>query len=216
LKTLVVAHGDVAPSDRDQLSGADVVIAADGGALALEGWGVKPNVLVGDFDSLGLDRATAYKEGGATVARYPFAKDQSDLEIAMRFALETGADEIVLLGILGGERLDHALVNAMLLADPAYRGRGVRAVFGGTHLRALHAGETLTLHGAVGDTVTLVPVRGDADGVRTEGLQFPLTGQTLHFGKSLGLSNVIASAHARVSIERGVILVIEIAKEAQA
>jgi thiamine pyrophosphokinase len=132
LKTLVVAHGDVAPSDREQLSGADMVIAADGGALALEGWGVRPNVVVGDFDSLGLERANAYRDGGATDARYPVAKDQSDLEIAMRFALETGAEDIVLLGILGGERLDHALVNAMLLADPAYRGRGVRAVFGGT------------------------------------------------------------------------------------
>jgi thiamine pyrophosphokinase len=215
LKTLVVAHGDVAPSDREQLSDADVVIAADGGALALESWGVRPNVVVGDFDSLGLDRANAYKDGGATVARYPVAKDQSDLELAMRFALESGAEDIVLLGILGGERLDHALVNAMLLADPAYRGRGVRAVFGGTHLRALHAGETQTLRGAVGDTVTLVPVRGDVGGVRTEGLQFPLTGQTLHFGKSLGLSNIIASVPARVSIEQGVVLVIEIAKEAQ-
>ena len=215
MKTLVVAHGDVAPSDREQLSGADMVIAADGGAIALEGWGVRPNVVVGDFDSLGLERANAYRDGGATVARYPVAKDQSDLEIAMRFALESGAEDIVLLGILGGERLDHALVNAMLLADPAYRGRGVRAVFGGTHLRALHAGETQTLRGAVGDTVTLVPVRGDAGGVRTEGLRFPLTGQTLHFGKSLGLSNVIASVPARVSIEQGVVLVIEIAKEAQ-
>jgi thiamine pyrophosphokinase len=212
----VVAHGDLVPSDREQLSGADMVIAADGGALALEGWGIRPNVVVGDFDSLGLERAMAYRDGGATVARYPVAKDQSDLEIAMRFALESGAEDIVLIGILGGARLDHALVNAMLLADPAYRGRGVRAVFGGTHLRALHAGETLTLRGAVGDTVTLVPVRGDAGGARTEGLQFPLTGQTLHFGKSLGLSNTIASVPARVSIEQGVVLVIEIAKEAQA
>jgi thiamine pyrophosphokinase len=101
----------------------------------------------------------------------------------------------------------------MLLADPAYRGRGVRAVFGDTHLRALHAGETVALRGAVGDMVTIVPVRGDAAGVRTEGLRFQLTGQTLHFGKSLGLSNEIAQAPARVSIEGGVVLIIEIAKE---
>ena len=90
----------------------------------------------------------------------------------------------------------------------------MRAVFGTTELRALHGGDALTLSGAVGDLVTMVPVRGDAVGVRTEGLQYPLNGETLGFGRSLGLSNVIASIPARVSIEQGVVLIIEIAKEA--
>lgn len=210
----MVAHGDVAPSDREVAAGADLVVAADGGALALERWGIRPHILVGDFDSLGTERLGAYRERGTTVVQFPVAKDQSDLEIAMRYALESRAGDVVLLGILGGARVDHALTNAMLIADPAYRGRGVRAVFGDTELRALHAGETATLHGAPGDTVTLVPVRGDATGVRAEGLRYPLSGQTLHFGRSLGLSNVIASAPARVSIEQGVVLVIEI-KEGQ-
>ena len=206
----MVAHGDVAPSDRAVAAAADVVIAADGGALALERWGILPKTLVGDFDSVGLDRMAKYRERGTTVVQYPVAKDQSDLEIAMRYAIDSGADEITLLGILGGARVDHALTNAMLLADPAYRGRGLRAVFGDTEIRALHAGETATLRGNIGDTATLVPVRGDAMGVRTEGLRYPLTGQTLHFGRSLGLSNVIATIPARVSIGKGVILVIEI------
>ena len=210
----MIAHGDVAPSDRELAATADVVIAADGGQLALDRWNVTPNFLVGDFDSLGIERAASYRARGVNVVQFPVAKDQSDLEIAMRYALEARADDIVLLGILGGARIDHALTNAMLLADPAYRGRGLRAVHGATELRALHAGETVDLRGEVGDTVTLVPVRGDATGVRTEGLRYPLSGQSLHFGKSLGLSNVIAQAGARVSIEQGVVLVIEIAKEA--
>ena len=210
----MVAHGDVAPSDREIAATADLVVAADGGALALERWGLTPNTLVGDFDSLGIERAAAYRERGVNVVQFPVAKDQSDLEIAMRYAVDSRANEIVLLGILGGARIDHALTNAMLLADPAYRGRNVRAVYGGTALRALHAGEFVVLSGAAGDTVTLVPVRGDAVGVRTEGLRYPLNGQTLHFGKSLGLSNVIAQSPARVSIEQGVVIVIEIAKEA--
>ena len=62
--------------------------------------------------------------------------------------------------------------------------------------------------------MTLVPVRGDATGVTTEGLRYPQTGGTLPFGSSLGLSNEVATLPARVSIQQGVILVIEIAKEA--
>ena len=210
----MVAHGDVAPADRESLEGAELVIAADGGALALEAWGIVPQLVVGDLDSLGRERAAALGARGAKVISFPVAKDQSDLELALRYALESGADDIVLLGILGGERIDHALVNVTLLADPAYRALGVRAIHGDTQLRAVHAGESVALRGPVGSTVTLVPVRGDARGVTTHGLRYPLTDGTLQFGKSLGLSNIVAALPARVSVEQGVVLVIEIAKEA--
>jgi thiamine pyrophosphokinase len=210
----VIAHGDVAPADREVVAGAQLVVAADGGALSLERWGIVPHLVVGDLDSLGVDRAAALEERGAKVVRFPVAKDASDLELAMRYALESHADDIVLLGILGGARVDHALVNVTLLADPAYRALGLRAVYGDTQLRAVHPGETLALRGPVSSTVTLIPLRGEVRGVTTQGLRYPLAGGTLHFGTSLGLSNVVATLPAHVSIEHGVLLVIEIAKEA--
>jgi len=137
------------------------------------------------------------------------AKDQSDLELALRYALESGAPDIVLLGIFGGERIDHGLANAMLVADPAYRGLGVRAVEGETQVRAVHGGDSAELRGPVGATVTLLPVRGDAKGVRTAGLRYPLDGESLHFGRSRGLSNEVTALPASVSLEHGVLLVIE-------
>ena len=210
----MVAHGDVAPTDRELAAGAQLVIAADGGALALERWGLAPHLVVGDLDSLGAEKAAALERRGAKIVRFPVAKDASDLELALRYALDGGAEDIVLLGILGGARVDHALVNVTLLADPAYRSLGIRAVYGHTQLRAVHAGDTLVLRGPMGSTVTLVPLRGDVLGVTTHGLRYPLTEGTLLFGKSLGVSNVVASVPARVSIEQGVLLVIEIAKEA--
>ncbi|HUQ40995.1 MAG TPA: thiamine diphosphokinase [Candidatus Limnocylindrales bacterium] len=212
MRAVVVAHGDVATPDRDIARAADLVIAADGGALALAEWGIVPHFIVGDLDSLGASRASEIEAQGATVISFPVAKDRSDLELALRHALDAGADEVVLLGILGGARVDHALVNAMLLADPEYRARGVRATYGATQLRALHGGESMDLMGAAGDTVTLLPVAGDARGVRTHGLRYPLDGGSLPFGRSLGLSNEIASVPARVSIQSGVMLVIEIAQ----
>lgn len=210
---VVVAHGDVAPRDRGPAAAADIVVAADGGALALEGWGLVPQLVVGDLDSLGPKRAAALERQGARIIRFPVAKDASDLELAMRYALESGADDIVLLGILGGARVDHALVNVTLLADPAYKGRGLRAVYDETQLRAVHSGESLALRGPVDSTVTLVPIGGDVRGVTTRGLRYPLARGLLPFGQSLGLSNVVATLPAGVSIEQGVLLVIEIAKE---
>ena len=209
MKAVVVAHGDVAVGDRDLVAGAATVIAADGGALALERWGIVPHLIVGDLDSLGPQRAAELARRGARVVEYPVTKDESDLELALGYALESGADDIVLLGIFGGGRLDHALTNTMLLADPKYRGRGLRAVRGETVVRALHARDRAELAGPVGAMVTLLPVRGDAEGVRTTGLRYPLAGEALLFGRSRGLSNVVTSLPASVSLTEGVLLVIE-------
>ena len=207
----MIAHGDVDPRDRAQLDGAELVVAADGGTLALERWNFVPHAIVGDLDSLGVDRAAEYAGQGVTVVPYSAEKDESDLELAIAYATTAKADDIVLLGILGGARFDHEIANTLLIAADAYRGRRLRAIRGDVTVRALHGGETLDLEGVAGDLVTLLPVRGDAEGVRTHRLKYPLAGETLHFGAARGLSNVVVSVGATVSCDRGVLLVIETA-----
>ena len=209
VRAVVVAHGDVDPRDRAQLAGADLVVAADGGTLALEQWGVVPHAIVGDLDSLGMERALEYGARGVTVVPFSPEKDESDLELAIGFATEAKADDIVLLGVFGGERFDHELANTLLIGADEYRGLRMRAVRGDTTVRALHGGEELELAGTQGDLVTLLAVRGDAEGVRTHRLRYPLAGETLYFGAARGLSNVVVSEGASVACGRGVLLVIE-------
>jgi thiamine pyrophosphokinase len=209
MKAVVVAHGDVDPRDRAHLEGADLIVAADGGTLALEKWGVVPHAIVGDLDSLGMERALEYGAEGVSVVPFSPEKDESDLELAIDHAIEAKADELVLLGILGGARFDHELANTLLIAADEYRERRMRAVRGDVTVRALHGGQELELDGAAGDLVTLLSVRGDAEGVRTEGLRYPLAGETLPFGVARGLSNLVMSAGASVACDRGVLLVIE-------
>ena len=209
VKAVVVAHGDVDARDRAQLEGAGFVVGADGGTLALEQWGVVPHAIVGDLDSLGMERAAEYGARGVTVVPYPPEKDESDLELAIAYAIQAKADEFVLLGALGGARFDHELANTLLIAADQYRGKRMRAVRGDTTVRALHGGDRLELSGAPGDLVTLLAVRGDAESVRTHGLRYPLVGERLSFGAARGLSNVVVSRGASITCERGVLLVIE-------
>jgi thiamine pyrophosphokinase len=211
VKAVVIAHGDVDPSDRAHLVGADLIVAADGGTLALERWGVVPHAIVGDLDSLGIERAHDYSRRGVSVASFSPEKDESDLELALARVLETQADDIVLLGIFGGERFDHEIANVLLIAADAYRGRGLRAVRGNITVRALHGGDRLEIGGAPGTGVTLLAAHGDAEGVRTRGLRYGLAGETLRFGTARGLSNVVMSRPASVACDRGVLLVIETA-----
>ena len=191
MKVVVVASGELAESDAAWLDDADLVIAADGGAGSLDRLGRAPDVVVGDLDSVDPRLVARLAAAGTTVERHPVDKEASDTELAVEMALGAGADAVVLLGAVGGDRLDHQLANLLLLADPSLAGHDVRAVRGSTQVRAINRGERLDLEGSSGDLVTLLPVGGDATGVTTVGLRWPLDGATLALGRSRGLSNEV-------------------------
>jgi len=204
-----VAGGDAAPGDAARLDGADLLIAADSGAQWLEGPGIRPDLLIGDLDSIDPGLMDRLSSDGVTIERHPVDKDASDVELAVARAISDGADEVVIVGALGGGRLDHELANLLLLADGRWRGHRLQIVRGGTTAQAVHGGETLVLSAAVGDLVTLLAIGGDAWGVRTDGLRFPLEEEALGLGRSRGLSNQVEHAPASVSLERGTLLVVE-------
>lgn len=206
MKAVVVAHGEVDPGDVAHVRDADLVIAADGGSVHLERWGIAPHLIVGDLDSLGPEARWRVSE--LKVERHPAEKDKTDTELAMDRALAAGADEVVLIGALGGPRLDHAVANTLLLAREHVSKR-VRLVRGPLSMRVIRGGESADLAGREGELVTLVAIGGDARGVVTAGLRYPLRSETLRLGSSRGVSNEIAAAGASVSVGSGTLLVIE-------
>ena len=212
VKAIVVAGGDAAPEDAAQLAGADVVIAADSGAAWLEAAGRQPDLVIGDMDSISSDLLERLEARGVTIESHPSEKEASDAELAVAWAVAMGANEIVILGGFGGPRLDHELANLLLLTAE-WNGAELRLVRGATTARAVRGGGQQALEGRVGDLVTLLPLAGDATGVRTRGLRYPLGGESLHGGRSRGLSNVIAVLPASVSLEDGTLLIIETRKE---
>jgi len=211
LKAVVVAGGDPDPADGRVLADAALLIAADGGAAWLRAAGRRPHVLVGDLDSIDVDLAEQLAGEGTVVERHAIDKDASDLELALEAAVRGGADRIVILGALAGTRLDHELANLLCVADPRWLAdvADLRVVRGGVLVRAVHGGRNLELEAPPGALVSLLPLGGDAIGVTTVNLRYALHDEPLRFGRSRGLSNVVAAANASVSLERGVLLVIE-------
>jgi thiamine pyrophosphokinase len=209
VRAIVVAGGDAVGEDAARLAGADLVIAADSGAEWLAGLGIRPDLLIGDMDSVDPGLLERLRNDGVTLERHPPDKDASDAELAIVRAISDGADEVVIVGALGGGRVDHELANLLLLADSRWRGNRLRIVRGGTTAQAVHGGETLQLSGAEGDLVTLLAVGGDAWGVRSKGLRYPVAGEALGLGRSRGLSNQVEQAPASVLLERGTLLVVE-------
>jgi thiamine pyrophosphokinase len=215
VKAIVVAGGDAAPEDAAQLAGAEILIAADSGAEWLASHGATPDLVIGDMDSVDPALLSQLSSRGVAVERHPAEKEESDVELALARAVADGADQVVILGGLGGKRLDHELANLLLLVDRRWDGIELRMARGPTTVRALHGGQHRELDGAPGDLVTLLPVGGDAAGVTTTGLRFPLRSEILQLGRSRGLSNEVEQAPASVSLDGGTLLVIETRKESR-
>lgn len=190
----------------------DFVVAADLGAQHARAWGWPMHLLVGDLDSLPAAALGELTASGIATMRVPRAKDQTDTELALAAALERHPREIILCGALGG-RSDHLLANVLLLAHPALAGAVMSIADGPETIRLMRSDGTRTMtriDGERGDVVSLLPFGGDAEGVETRDLLYPLRGETLRAGEARGVSNLIAGERVEVALTRGSLLVIHV------
>lgn len=182
------------------------VLCADGGALNAEKFGLTPQTIIGDLDSLSARQVERFTAAGADILRFPARKDETDLELALNWCLENHASEIVIFGALGG-RIDQTLANLFLLALPALRGIAIEVVDGNQSLRLARLGRH-EVKGCVGDTISLIPMGGSVHVVSTKNLEYPLRGESLTFGPARGISNVMTAEHATIEIAGGLLLLI--------
>ena len=184
----------------------DHLIGADGGTRHILALNLMPDAVVGDLDSLEPATVTRLIAQGVDVERYPVAKDQTDLELAIERGLRAGADEILLLGALGG-RLDQTIANLLILAQRHWP-VPLRLAEDNQLAQVLRSGETLALQAAPGSTVSAIPLSPAVTGITYTGLEYPLIDATLTIGSTRGVSNVVASSPATVTIRDGVLLVV--------
>jgi thiamine pyrophosphokinase len=187
---------------------ADVVIAADGGAVLANRLGITPSLIIGDLDSTPTDLVNMYSESGVEIRRYDHnTKWETDTELALLAALEYAPKRIFVLGAIGG-RLDHSLANVLLLTHPAFTSLDVHILDGNDELFLAKPTEWNRIKGRPDDIVSLLPTGVAAEAVTTRGLQWPLLGETLVAGKARGVSNRISDpATAAVRYDAGLLLV---------
>lgn len=209
MRAFIFANGRIhADTDAEkQIQPGDTVIAADGGALHCLKKGIIPDLLVGDFDSLSRTYVKSLKEQGAEILQYPAQKDQTDLELALDAAVQKGAEEIIIFGALGG-RWDMTLANIMLLGRAQTANCRIRMMDGSLEMQVIRSGQKIRLKGQKGDTVSLIPLAQDAEGISLEGLEYPLCDETLKLGSTRGISNVMLGCRASASLRKGLILCI--------
>lgn len=178
----------------------DLVIAADGGIKALERFGVKPDIAVGDFDSLG------FVPDCDEIIKHPVMKNDTDMMLAVKTGFERGYTEFMLYGGAGG-RPDHTFANIQTLTYIAKQGgKGFLDLCGFT-ASVIIDGELRFLDNAKGD-VSVFALSERAEKVTIKGLLYPLLNATLESGFPLGVSNSFTGNSASVKIGKGTALVI--------
>lgn len=199
MRALVVANGEPPAGDLlRRLAGlADLVVAADGGAIVALDAGITPDAVVGDLDSIASRPGLAFP--AERLFRVP-ELDTTDLQKAVAFALDRGATEID-IAAAGGGRADHALANLSVLVS--FRGRASLKMHDELFEISLVDGEA-TIDAPAGTLVSLVAI-GTCEGVTTSGMRWNLADFTLNFGPR-GIHNEVAASPATVSVRSGNLL----------
>lgn len=181
-------------------------IAADGGVYVARHYGRAVDVVIGDMDSIDPEDLADLASAGVTILAHPPEKDETDLELALNYAVEQGSTWVRILGAIGG-RFDQTLANVYLMALPSLSACDVALAAQNQLVRLLRPG-LHTLDGSAGDTVSLIPMDGRVTGIRTTGLQYPLHGEELRFGPARGVSNVMQDTTATVEFDEGLLLLV--------
>jgi len=203
---IVFAGGDPVPAGVAARLAADAfVIAADSGLAQALALGRHVDLVVGDLDSVDLDQLATARAAGSEVEAHLPEKDQTDLELALDAACRRGARVLTVVGGHGG-RLDHLLANLTVLASPRWAGVHLDGWLGDAYVVVVR--DAVVLEAEPGSVLTLVALGGPAQGVRTDGLRYPLADEELAAGTSRGVSNEFVDDRARIELRSGALLAI--------
>jgi thiamine pyrophosphokinase len=183
----------------------DLILAADGGTRHALALGLMPSVVIGDFDSISQEERRRLEENGGQLIEHPRDKNETDLELALQYAVDQGHREIVIVAALG-ERLDQTLANLALLTDLQLSTSNIRLDDGVEE--AFFCRHRAEVRGRSGDLVSLIPWGGAVTGVRTQGLKWPLSNETLVPEKTRGISNEMLDVVAQIEIAAGLLLIV--------
>lgn len=206
-RAIIFYNGDLSDlhNAKQYIYQTDYIICADGGAKHAINLGIEPNVIIGDFDSLPKADQKQFLKENIQFITYQKEKDETDSELALKYAIEKGYKTILLFGVFGS-RIDHMLTNIFALGYLLNTNVDVTIIENNQEIRLIK--KSIKLKGKKGDLVSLLPFKEDAIKVTTKNLYYPLKNENLKFGYSRGISNVFIKNDVEISVEEGLLLVI--------
>ncbi|MDD3840880.1 MAG: thiamine diphosphokinase [Clostridia bacterium] len=210
MNILIISNGDITNYDFHlkliNQNVYDKIICADGGAVHAYNMGIKPDLVVGDLDSLSDHVLKYYENKGISFVKYPPKKDKTDTHIAVDHALEMNPSQIDMMGCIGS-RFDHTYANILLMIRPFRQGIDIRMI--NEYNEIFVANGIVSIKGEMGNLISLLPLGGDVFIEQTRGLHYKIEEAILPIDFPCGTSNFLESDTAQIIVRSGLLLVIK-------
>lgn len=184
----------------------DYVICADGGLEKAGRLGLKPDLILGDFDSVDSHILEKYKQLKIETVTFPSEKDYTDMELAVEYAVQKGFKHVVMIGA-SGTRLDHTLANIQLLEKYHFMGIDLEIIDNNNHIKIISDNTDIKIKYKKDYFVSLVPVTETIEGLTLEGFKYPLDNVIVKRGTTFLISNEITQKTGRIILKKGTALV---------
>ncbi|GGH22666.1 thiamine diphosphokinase [Paenibacillus segetis] len=206
-RVLIFAGGEIDPKAVQEIEQDDFIIGADRGALFLVENGIKPHISVGDFDSVNPEEFLRIKEFSEDILSVDAVnKDLTDTELAFDIAIDQQASEIIMIGVTG-TRLDHTLSNIQMMLR-GLQHQIISKIWDRNNYITL-TGSTSIIEDRGYTYVSLLALTPEVTGIHLDGFQYPLVDATLKMGQSIGVSNRLLGSKGTVTIDSGLLLIIQ-------
>lgn len=208
MKILIVGSGKIENTQiiHKYLSQNYTIICCDGGSEYLFAEGIVPSYILGDLDSSKKPIIDFFKSKNVCLKKFEVEKNDTDMGLCIDFAISLLPEEVVIVGGLGS-RFDHSITNIHMLIK--LLNNNIKASIINDNNEIFVINKSIEIIGRKDDVVSLVPISEKVEGVTTCGLYYPLENATLYIEKSRGVSNVMLTNIASVSIKSGYLLVIK-------
>ena len=185
----------------------DYIICSDGGANHTYKMNIVPDYIIGDLDSIEDNVIKYYKSKNVKFNKFPTKKDETDTELSIWLANKLNAKKIDLIGALGG-RIDHTIANINLLYYIRNKNIIPKMISEKEEVY-IAIEEEIIIDGNKGDTISIIPIKGDAKGITLTNLEYPLENGIMEFSRPLGISNIMTNSSCNIKVNEGSIIIIK-------
>lgn len=211
MKTLIVTGGNI---NKDFLLRTmneikfETIIAVDNGLKILNEINIKPNHIVGDFDTVDKKILDIYNNDKTIeIHKYNPIKDNTDTDIAIKLAIELNSDKVIILGGIG-TRIDHVIANIHILKYALDKNIECKIIDENNEIQLINKTTVLNKKDIMKKYISLIPLTESVEGINLKGFKYELENGRLVIGSSLGVSNEIVEEQAIIEFNKGILIMI--------
>jgi thiamine pyrophosphokinase len=203
---LIIGNGEEIGKNIIENLNFDYIICADGGLDKAKKYGIVPDIIIGDFDSVNLSVLKQYEILNIPIEKFPSEKDSTDMELAVEFAISKGYNNIILTGATGS-RLDHTLGNIMLMERCFKIGVIITIIDNNNEMKIISDNTDLIIDNKEGYYISIIPVTDFILGLNLGGFKYNLKNVNVQRGSTLLISNQITGSNGRIILNEGTAIV---------